>query len=163
VTVFRSIFVKHNAEIAHRLSQLPGKCQQIHGHSLQFTIELRVSVDQQTGIARGFDAEPGWAVLDFGMVKQKVRQYIDDQFDHHLLLNAEDSLVVNRVRHATLPGVFLEREDIFPGLMTMPGDPTIENIARWTGEWVNDAFGVIGVEVRVDETNTNGATWSTNR
>jgi 6-pyruvoyltetrahydropterin/6-carboxytetrahydropterin synthase len=156
VTEFQSIFVKHNAEVAHRLSQLPGKCQQIHGHSLQFTIELRVSIDRQTGIARGFDAEPGWAVLDFGTVKQKVRQYIDDQFDHHLLLNAEDPLLTPAV---TDRGV----EETYPGAMTMPGDPTIENIAKWVGEWVNDAFGVIGIEVRVDETNTNGATWSTNR
>jgi len=149
--ISRTIFVKHNAEIAHRLSLLPGKCQQIHGHSLQITIEMHVGVDEN-GIARSSVSGEGFR-LDFGYVKQAVRGYIDDQFDHHLLLNAEDDLL----------GVGGHPESAYPGLMTMPGDPTIENISKWIGEWCADTFGVWWIDVRIDETNTNGATWSASR
>jgi len=158
VTEFRTIFVKHNAEIAHRLSQLPGKCQQIHGHSLQFTIELRVAVDEN-GIAR--TGEGGFQ-LDFAYVKSVVRRYIDEQFDHHLLLNAEDPLVY-RPEIPNQEGTLLNPETYYPGLVTMPGDPTIENIAMWVGQYLVDVINPKGIEIRIDETNTNGATWSTNR
>ena len=144
----QTIFVKHNAEIAHRLSLLPGKCQQIHGHSLQIQVEMVVQIGPE-GIALSGVLE----TLDFGFVKRKVREYIDSQFDHHLLLNVEDELF-------DLVGVPGAAETYFPGLMTMPGDPTIENIARWIGEWCRDEFSPKGIGVRIDETNTNGASWA---
>ena len=78
-----TIFVKHNAEIAHRLSLLEGKCQRIHGHS--FHIKLTVH-----GI---MDAQGICASIDFGSLKKLFRGYIDYEWDHHLHLNADDPWV----------------------------------------------------------------------
>lgn len=140
----RAIFVKHNAEIAHRLSLLPGKCQQIHGHSLHIEVELGVRVNGN-GIA-----EDKYGPLDFGLVKQKVRGYIDTEFDHRLLMNAADSLIDS----------VMNPEAYYPGLVRTAGDPTIEHISQWIGEWTISAFSVEYASVRVDETGTNGATWT---
>jgi 6-pyruvoyltetrahydropterin/6-carboxytetrahydropterin synthase len=146
--MIHSIYVRHNAEIAHRLSQLPGKCQQIHGHSLSIKLSVFGPLNEN-GILCG---------LDFGSVKKVFREHIDTVWDHHLHLNVEDLWV-----HATHPGLDgVERS--LPGLVTHPGDPTTENIAFWIGQYMEHEIGMMtqksfSVHVDVSETGTNGATW----
>jgi 6-pyruvoyltetrahydropterin/6-carboxytetrahydropterin synthase len=135
------VYVKHNAEIAHRLSLLQGKCQNIHGHSLQVQLWLLGPTDER-GIMGG---------LDFGTIKKKFREYIDEMYDHHLLLNKEDQLL-DQLGHTAFGAV-----DIYPGLVTTIGDPTIENIAKWVHTWASQTFTPLLVRVNVQETNTNGA------
>lgn len=139
----QAIYVRHNAEIAHRLSQLPGKCQRIHGHSLQIELTLFGEVND-LGILQGYD---------FGSVKKAFREYIDTWFDHHLLMNKDDQLLRAAEMHD------FQLADIYPGVQTFEADPTIENIARWIGTWAHTQF-QCSCEVRVQETNTNGAHWS---
>jgi 6-pyruvoyltetrahydropterin/6-carboxytetrahydropterin synthase len=136
----QAIVVRHNIEVAHRLSLLPGKCENVHGHSMWVELSLAAPVNT-AGIVGG---------LDFGAVKRSFRGYLDDRYDHHLLLNARDELVGAKI----------------PGTVACDGDPTTENIARWVGEWALDAFVAgtpiveqWGVEVRVNETHVNAATW----
>lgn len=152
------ITVRHNAEIAHRLSLLPGKCQNIHGHSIQIELTLKGELNEN-GILEG---------LDFGSVKKAFREHIDTEYDHKLLLNVNDSwaqlLAFKKVLEDELhPNdevyVLFENSDYFehlPGLRPCPGDPTIENIAMWIHTWAIDRFR-LPVYVNVDETNTNGA------
>lgn len=132
-----TLIVRHNAEVAHRLSLTPGKCQQIHGHSMWITIECR-----------GFVGETGMvADLDFGDVKQAFRHYVDTTYDHHLLLNENDSWAK----------VFPGKDITLPGASLFDGDPTTENIARWVAEWVRDFYFLrfTGVTVKVEETSVN--------
>ena len=148
----QSIFVNHNAEIAHRLSNLPGKCQNIHGHSLKIEMTLIGAVDQR-GLLNGFD---------FGFVKRHFRGWIDDNWDHRLLLNSADpwTEVWECACGSTkerLPGLWVHSE---------PGDPTIENLCRWLGEAMTEFFNYldkhgeyIPVLIRIQETETNGASW----
>jgi 6-pyruvoyltetrahydropterin/6-carboxytetrahydropterin synthase len=139
-----SIFIKHNAEVAHRLSQLPGKCQKIHGHSMQITLRLDGELDDE-GILCG---------LDYGTLKKVFRNYIDSEYDHRLLLNANDPWA------ALLMRVDTDRPQQLPGLKTTPGDPTTENVAKWICQWVVSEFagyGPTAVHVTITETGTNGA------
>lgn len=132
--------VRHNIEVAHRLSRLPGKCEAIHGHSMWVTLELGGDVDH-AGLLAG---------LDFGAVKRTFRGHLDADYDHRLLLNRDDPLAA-----VTDPaGLNL------PGLRRCPGDPSTEHIARWIGWWALDAFPTIrsGL-VTVQETHVNAATW----
>lgn len=135
--VKQSIIVKHNIEVAHRLHLLPGKCENIHGHSMWVELELFAKIDDK-GICGG---------MGFGEVKQLFRAYLDGTYDHHLLLHKDD----------------LWSEYRLPGLITFDGDPTTENIARWVGEWsmrVLHQDGAVGrMKVTVDETRVNSATW----
>ena len=141
----QSVKVKHNVEMAHRLSLLPGKCEQIHGHSWWVTLELFAPRDEN-GI-----------ILNFTDVKKVFRSFLDLKFDHRLLLNRQDPLLqVVPARSIT------EHQDTYPGLQTMAGDPTTENFAVIIGEWAKTTYEGTDLEcirVEVWETSVNCATW----
>jgi 6-pyruvoyltetrahydropterin/6-carboxytetrahydropterin synthase len=128
------VAVRHNIEVAHRLWNLAGKCQQIHGHSMWVRMELTGPVDDR-GLLDG---------MDFGAVKAVFRAHLDTNYDHRLLLDVDDPL--NAV-------------SLLPGQHTTVGQPTTENIARWIGEWAAQRFALSG-RVTVAETHVNEAGWS---
>ena len=134
--MMQSIKVRHHIEVAHRLYLLPGTCQNIHGHSMWVTMELFGEVDSK-GILEG---------LDFSSVKQTFRKHLDTTFDHRLLLNEVDPIIIG---HS------------LPGQRLTPGDPTTENIARWVGHWAIDTWQpfVNHIVIEVQETSVNFATW----
>jgi 6-pyruvoyl-tetrahydropterin synthase len=134
----QQISVSHNAEIAHRLSNLPGKCQNIHGHSLLITIAIEGEVNDK-GILAG---------IDFGTLKKAFREYIDENYDHHLLLNAEDFLHYGDTRELLTS----------LGAIWFDGDPTVENLARWIGTYMYRCI-KLPLTCNIEETNTNGANW----
>jgi 6-pyruvoyl-tetrahydropterin synthase len=134
------IAVKHNIEVAHRLSQLPGKCENIHGHSMWVKLELRGYLNENY-ILEG---------VDFGSLKKDFRGFLDSRFDHHLLLNNEDPLIAN------FGTPFAEGR--YPGLNTMVGDPTTENIAYAVGTYMSSLYPFTSA-VEVWETAVNMARW----
>lgn len=123
--------VRHNIEVAHRLSLLPGKCENIHGHSMWVELDITGMPDER-GLLNG---------LDFGTVKRAFRGYLDENYDHRLLLNAED-----RLADLDLPGARL-----------CEADPTTENIARWVLGWAMGAYPGAHLRVDVQETHVNSA------
>jgi 6-pyruvoyl-tetrahydropterin synthase len=142
--------VNHNIEIAHRLTLLPGKCQNIHGHSLLVTLRLNTEINS-TGYALGTDGTP----LEFGMIKKAFRGYLDSVWDHHLHLNDADPWAANLGLTANTQGRVIQHGRL-PGLVTWPGDPSTENIARWIHEWASADFKTLQPMVDIRETGTNG-------
>jgi|SRR5687767_2350452 len=139
--------VRHNIEVAHRLFDLKGKCEAIHGHSMWVTMRLHGHINT-SGVLEG---------LDFGGVKKHFREYLDTHYDHKLLLNEKDPWAQplrGQATESTIEGV-----DYLPGLVQVPGDPTTENIARWVAKWSIAIFG-LAVDVHVQETHVNGAGFS---
>lgn len=158
------LVVRHNIEVAHRLFELEGdKCQQIHGHSCWVEMKLHGHVNSK-GILEG---------LSFGEIKKAFRTHLDTNFDHHLLLNEKDPWAGRLFREVpqewveadtglgprTAYGVDTNTNGYLPGLQTVPGDPSTENIARWIANWAVDTFH-LPVDVHVQETHVNGAGWS---
>jgi 6-pyruvoyltetrahydropterin/6-carboxytetrahydropterin synthase len=141
----QSIKVKHNMEMAHRLSQTPGKCEAIHGHSWWVELEIGGDVDEH-GLLGG---------LEFGEVKKLFRDHLDRTFDHHLLLHCEDDflrLFLGDSQH--------ERSTHIPGCNLLPEDPTTENMAKFIGRWARQKWGLaFRYRVTVWETTVNAATW----
>lgn len=141
-----AITLKHNMEVAHRLLNLPGKCRQIHGHSMVVELKLYVQIDI------GYAVNGILEVLDFGDVKRSFRKYIDEKYDHHLLLNQDDPWAqpIETVEaYANATGAAQ-----LPGLVPTPGDPSVENLATWIAEWAAEEF-ICDVEVTIHETATN--------
>lgn len=138
------IELKHNMEIAHRLLNMPGKCQQIHGHSMQVKLTLHGEANEN-GIFEG---------LDFGDVKQLFRFYIDKHFDHKLLLNTDDPWAQAFMLHDPLENDPVHGKSL-PGLVKVDGDPTTENLAKWIHAWAKETWG-LRTTVYIQETGTNG-------
>ena len=149
------IAVRHNIEVAHRLYENKGKCEQIHGHSMWVTLKLAGEINKK-GFVDG---------IEFGDLKKDFRAYLDETFDHRLLLNAADPFArplyqVDAAEEldAESAKLFLSSKQVFlPGLQSMPGDPSTENIATWIfDEMAGMGYPVLLVEVW--ETAVNMAT-----
>jgi 6-pyruvoyl-tetrahydropterin synthase len=152
------VIVRHNIEVAHRLSLLEGKCEAIHGHSMMVDLQIFGQVDSR-GLLDG---------LEFGLVKKRFREHLDTTYDHHLLLNESDPWAQDLFEMVPTemanpdggPGYVMQ--DVpkemgkLPGLRTTPGDPTTENISRWVARWAAEAFQKT-VDVLVQETHVNFA------
>ncbi len=66
----------------HRLMNHPGKCRNLHGHSVKASISIKQEVLNQQGM-----------VCDFADVKLAVDSFINDVLDHNFLLHKDDPLV----------------------------------------------------------------------
>jgi len=141
--------ITHNMEVAHRLSRDTTKCKQIHGHGMQVTISFPGLEEGHNGMARTRYGD----TVEFGSAKRTFRSYVDSNYDHHLVLNADDDFA-GELTFADPSGT--EWKTKLPGLTTVPGEPTVENLARWIGEWAARQFRT-DVVCSIDETRTNGA------
>jgi 6-pyruvoyltetrahydropterin/6-carboxytetrahydropterin synthase len=144
------IEVRHNIEVAHRLYLTPGKCENIHGHSMWIDLKLYGHHLNSGGMLCGLDGRP----LEFGIVKRAFRAHLDSTYDHHLLLNVNDPW-------ASPVDLDLNRTEQLPGLVTVFGDPSTENIAKWIAEWAAKFFKT-DVDVLVRETSVNAAAYGVN-
>jgi 6-pyruvoyltetrahydropterin/6-carboxytetrahydropterin synthase len=79
----------------HRLMNHPGKCRNLHGHS----VKASITIEQQ------FLNDEGM-VCDFSEIKDCAEQYIDLVLDHNFLLHKDDPiipmLITNRERFIAL-------------------------------------------------------------
>jgi len=98
-------------EMAHALAGFPGPCRHIHGHSY----ELFVTVQ---GHPESDENAPYFGmVMDFGQLKEIVRNQIVNNFDHSLVLN-----------RATAPLQITELGDFVSRLILVDYQPTSENL-----------------------------------
>ena len=73
-------------EAAHILMNYDGPCKNIHGHSYRLAVTVK-------GIPQKAAQSPKEGmVMDFGDIKNLVKKYIIDEFDHSLILNKGDFL-----------------------------------------------------------------------
>lgn len=152
-----NLFVEHDIQIAHRLIWLPGKCENIHGHSMTVKMTIWGHIDGD-GILAG---------LDFGDVKKVFRSYLDTTFDHHLHLNTQDPWTNDIGWYNDQPAgaaPIIEGPHQLPGLIVWPGDPTTENFAKWIYETMAQRTLLLSLPIRIDiqETKTNGASYGEN-
>lgn len=137
----QTVSVKHNFEMAHRL-QLPGKCQNIHGHSWICTLEVFGDI-QENGI-----------IIDFHKLKTFFKQYLDVNYDHKLCLWDEDPWLRSLFDRTQSVGLYP------PGLVLWPDDPTTENLVKQIGKDCRKQFGLdYRYRVVLEEGLHNGATW----
>ena len=90
----------------HRLLDYDGKCARPHGHNGILEVEIIGATLDRRGM-----------LYDFGDVKRRLMDFVDQRLDHRMLLRRDDPLV------AALASV---GEDVF----IMDVNPTAENIAK---------------------------------
>lgn len=119
----------------HRLLRYQGKCAHLHGHNGRVEIELAApSLDSQSMVA------------DFSDINRIVKEWIDQNLDHRMLLHRDDPLVPVLKKHD---------EPLF----LMDQDPTAESIARLIYEQASSR-GLRVSAVRLWETGSSVATYS---
>ncbi|MCL5019928.1 MAG: 6-carboxytetrahydropterin synthase QueD [Patescibacteria group bacterium] len=125
---------KINFSYGHRLLNYTGKCKYLHGHNG----ELEIDIASDTLDERGM-------VMDFSDVKKIVKEWIDNNIDHKMLLRYDDPL---------LEYLKEKGEPIF----IMETNPTAENIAKLIFDFMVSQ-GLPVHEVRLWETETSFATY----
>jgi 6-pyruvoyltetrahydropterin/6-carboxytetrahydropterin synthase len=76
------ISVEIEFDYAHRLSHYKGKCRNIHGHRGKAIVTVESCELNDEDI-----------VIDFKVIKSSVKEWIDENWDHTLLLNSDDPFI----------------------------------------------------------------------
>ncbi len=113
----------------HRLLNHKGKCRYLHGHNATAVIRLESSELDEMGM-----------VCDFSDIGGFVKQWIDSELDHNMLMHQDDPI---------LPTLQAAGERVY----VMKNNPTAENIARLIFDQVAKG-GFPVVEVAIYETDS---------
>lgn len=94
-------------DYGHRVLGHEGKCRHLHGHHGVAEVTVRAP-----------ELDPLGRVVDFSVLKTLIKGWVDEHWDHNILLNLEDPQFPH----------FLETEERRP--YAFEGNPTVELIAR---------------------------------
>ena len=136
----------HDISCGHRVTGHEGKCSHLHGHNYRITFTCQM---QSTDPLAQVDHLG--RVIDFGVIKKKLCDWLEEHWDHKFLLWVRDEFQENLV--AIDPdGVYL-----------VSFNPTAENMAQHLVETVGPAqlkdTGVTLIEAKVEETRKCSATF----
>jgi 6-pyruvoyltetrahydropterin/6-carboxytetrahydropterin synthase len=131
-------------EMAHALAGYPGPCRFIHGHSYELFVTVSGEPDPDV------DSPYFGMVMDFGQLKEIVRQQIIDAFDHSLVLYKE-----------TAPQQINEMGEFVGRLILADYQPTSENLLiDFAGRLRNTLPGNVNLfSLKLRETVTSFAEW----
>lgn len=118
----------------HRLMNYDGPCSRVHGHNGK--VEIEVS---------GENLDERGMVEDFSVIKKEVKNWIEKEIDHTMLLREDDPLVE----------VFKQQNEPF---YLMSKNPTAEAIAELIYRFVAKKYPVS--KVTLWETSTSNATYN---
>lgn len=93
----------------HRLLGHEGKCANLHGHN--YVAEIYVSGNEFDEVGR---------VVDFAIINQLFKGWIDENWDHGMILANDDTNAIQAMAQ-------VEPNKVFP----LPYNPTAENMARY--------------------------------
>lgn len=131
----------HDISMGHRVVGHEGKCRHLHGHNYRF--HFVCSANRLDKLGR---------VIDFGVIKDRLCDWLEDNWDHKLMMWKEDPLLD-----------FL-REIAPEDIVTVPFNPTAEEIAIYMVEVVAprelEGTGVQLESCRVEETYKCSATYT---
>lgn len=126
----------HDFSAGHRVHGHESKCAHLHGHN------YRVHFDCAPSGARSLDAVG--RVIDFSVIKDKLCQWLEDNWDHKFLVSDEDPIALTL--YETDPA----------GVVLLPFNPTAENMAEYLVEIIGPeqlrGTGVQVIACRVEET-----------
>jgi 6-pyruvoyltetrahydropterin/6-carboxytetrahydropterin synthase len=130
---------QHNICAGHRVVGQGGHCERLHGH--EYVFYLICSAPELDKVGR---------ILDFSEIKDKLCAWLEDTWDHRMILWKEDPWIeaISRIDKT---------------VWQAPFNPTVENLARYMVEVVGPQqlyrTGVTLVECCINETAKCSATY----
>jgi 6-pyruvoyltetrahydropterin/6-carboxytetrahydropterin synthase len=130
----------HDISCGHRVYGHESKCAHLHGHNYRIHFHCQ---------AFGLD-EVG-RVVDFGVIKSRLCMWLEDNWDHHMLIWEEDPML-DALR------------SLDPTVVSVPFNPTAENMAQYLVEVVGPEM-LYGLNIeltfcRVEETRKCSASFA---
>lgn len=77
-------------DAAHRVMQHNSKCKMLHGHRYAVEATFLAQELDQLGM-----------VIDFGIIREILGQWIDSNWDHNVILNSKDQELGNQINKIT--------------------------------------------------------------
>ena len=96
-------------DAAHRILNHESKCKMLHGH--RYTLEATFEAKKLDNLGR---------VIDFGVIREVLGSWIDENFDHNTILSKKDKKLGEKIAEETGQKIFYLDEN-----------PTAENIAAF--------------------------------
>ncbi|MES2961641.1 MAG: 6-carboxytetrahydropterin synthase [Pseudomonadota bacterium] len=96
-------------DAAHRIINHESKCKMLHGH--RYALEATFVADDLDNLGR---------VIDFGVIREVLGGWIDDNFDHNTILSVKDKELGEKIAETTGQKIYYIQEN-----------PTAENIANY--------------------------------
>ncbi len=96
-------------DAAHRIINHESKCKMLHGH--RYALEATFVADDLDNLGR---------VIDFGVIREVLGGWIDDNFDHNTILSIKDKKLGEKIAEITGQKIYY-----------MTQNPTAENIANY--------------------------------
>lgn len=131
----------HDISMGHRVVGHENKCRHLHGHN--YRVYFTCTAPELDALGR---------VIDFGVIKATLCQWLEEHWDHKMMLWEQDPLLSHLQEVAG--------ED----LVVVPFNPTAEQMARYLVEVVGKRLladtPVRLISVRIDETRKCSATYT---
>jgi len=132
----------HDISCGHRVVGHENKCKYLHGHNYRFEFKI---VGEKDSVGR---------VLDFGVIKSKLCAWLEETYDHKMLIWKEDPMLPKLLE--------LDAESVY-----ITGfNPTAENIAEDFVKKIAPKLlrgtGTTLIELKLWETRKCSATYSLN-
>jgi 6-pyruvoyltetrahydropterin/6-carboxytetrahydropterin synthase len=131
----------HDFSAGHRVCGHEHKCRFLHGHN--YRVHFHCAAEALDEIGR---------VVDFGVIKARLCMWLEDNWDHKLLLWDQD------------PEFYRLCDAAYGSVVAVPFNPTAENMAEYLVEVVGPeqlrGTGVALVKCEIEETRKCSASYS---
>lgn len=135
----------HDFSAGHRVCGHENKCAYLHGHNYRATFYCEAP----------YGLDKLGRVLDFGAIKERLCEWLEQNWDHRFLIKDDDPWFVVTSPHIT------------SSLVRLPFNPTAENLAQYLGEVIAqqqlEGTGIVCVKVTMEETRKCSAEWQIDR
>ena len=135
----------HDISCGHRVHGHESKCANLHGHNYRIFFTIQPDNKQLDLLGR---------VLDFGVIKSRLCEWLEKWWDHKMLIWVDDPMLDDLL-------------DIDPeGVVPVEFNPTAENMAQHLVEVIGpqklNGTGCVLVACRIEETRKCSATYKVN-
>lgn len=133
----------HDFSAGHRVVGHEGHCKLLHGHN--YRVHFTCQADTLDTVGR---------VVDFGVIKSKLCEWLEESWDHRFLAWTEDT-AIRMICESCMLNDEEAHDTLIRSIVWLPFNPTAENMARFLltelGPLLYDT-GCELVRVVVDET-----------